>query len=171
MKKLLIFDRQPSLSMDELEHHLFDTEATRDDYLDMSPKNVQDFRLQEGYVHYSEWDLAVKEGDEFEYWHMAWHGEHPFVFDDPYMEKLVKIEKHFRGPKALCMMAGHKNKRTVATYRMTKEMSERLTSALPDLLEHVDNETTTTAVLLQIALPRDFVLAEEDGGTEDKAGV
>jgi hypothetical protein len=168
MKKLLIFHTQSLFSANDLENYLYDTGATRDSYLDMEPVTQVSGKLKATHWHYSEWDIAGKDGEEgVDLWYMGWAGGEKFVFDDPYLMKLFAFEKAFRGPKAQCMSAIWKDYFTYATYRIDKELSAILSIVLADLLEHVDNETYTVDVAAAMGLSVDY-LAEEDTPAKEK---
>ena len=161
MKKLLIFRRQALFDANDLENYLYDTGATRDDYLDMDPVNAVSGKLKETHWHYSEWDIAGREADkDVDLWHVGWVGEQPFVFDDPYLMKLSAFEKAFRGPKASCIIVVHKDRFTHVTYRIDKELSAILSIVMADLLEHIDNETFHPCIAESLGLTEEFVREE-----------
>lgn len=139
MKKLLIFHPQSLFSADDLENYLYDSEALRDDYLDMSPLKAFQGALSQTKYHYSEWDVALKaDDDKYDQWHVVWAGDDQFVFDDPYLKQIGEFQNTLRMGRGRCMAAWHRPKVTYAIYKVQKELSGRTTEHLADLLESID---------------------------------
>jgi hypothetical protein len=157
MKKLLIFHPQALFDANDLENYLYDSQAIRDDYLDMSPVNVISGVLSETKYSYSEWNIALKEGDDAHYWHICWCSETPFAFDDPYLLNLAAFEKAFRGTRAQCTIVIHKPKVTYVVYKMEAEVSDLLALHLADILGNVDNHTYTPEMAEWFGLGHDYL--------------
>lgn len=157
MKKLLIFHPQSRFDANDLEHYLYDSQATRDDYLDMSPVNIISGVLSMTKYNYSEWDLALKEGDDSHHWHICWCSEETFAFDDPYLMELSQFEKAFRGTRAQCITVIHKPKVTYAVYKMEAEVSDLLALHLADILGNVDNHTYTPEMAEWLGLGAEYL--------------
>ena len=141
MRKLLIFSSRGELSLDDWEHYLYDTEASRAEFLDMDPIRPQTLKLGGGNAHYSEWDIALKESEsEYQYWHLLFEDdEHVFAYDDPFLEKMCSgFWRAVKGTKASIRVVYHKDKRSLLVIRMTTELSERVSSHLHDLVALLD---------------------------------
>lgn len=162
MRKLLILSRQSMFDINDLEHYLYDTEASRDDFLDMDPVNVKSGKLSEGTYHYSEWDLAQKDKETHDYLHVAFCGDDEFVFENAYLTRLSKFVKVINGTHAVTTAVLHKSKRTIVIVRMTKKISELFTACFEQLLGSVDNEVFTEELAELLGIPRSFCTEEID---------
>lgn len=158
MKKMLIFHPQARFDANDLDNYLYDSTATRDDWLDMAPLAALPGVLSETKYHYSEWDLVLKEGDDYHYWYLIWcDDEHDFPFDNPYLMGLSAFEKVFRGTRAQCMSVVHKPKVTYVVYKVESEISDRVTLHIADLLGCVDSSTYTEDMAESLGLGRSYV--------------
>lgn len=161
MRKLLIFAQRAVMDTDSLENFLYDTEASRDAFLEMIPQNQQTGKLSECYYHYSEWDLMVPEGDKYEYLHVAFEGDAEFVAVNPPYQRLLGFEKLFRGTKGLLTVVSNRKRKNYRIYRLHKEMSDKVTTALSVLLEQVDNETFS-GELVEFGLSTTYRTADDE---------
>lgn len=158
MKKMLIFHPQALFDANDLDNHLYDSTATRDDWLDMTPLATLSGVLSETKYHYSEWDLALKEGDEYHYWYLCWcDEENKFPFDNPYLLHLSTFEKTFRGTRARCISVVHKSKVTYAIYKMESEISDRISLHLANLLGTVDSHLYTAELAESLGLTVEYL--------------
>lgn len=153
MKKLLVFHKDRELSANDLETFLYDSEATRDEWLDMLPQNPQTGKLTTTCYHYSEWALALKADDAlFEDWHVVWSDDAPWPLEREPLNRFGSFDKAFRGPNALCTVAGSKGNMTYAIYRLKKSLGETLSAVLPELLGHFDKGTFSHEVAISLQL-------------------
>lgn len=146
MKKLLVIRSSPGIEPNDLEIYLYDSGAIRSDYLDMDPLTTQEGVLRQTRWHLTSWDLAVKNDTTHHDWHIAWCGQHPYVFDDPYLLELSRWEKAFRGKDNNCHAVIHKTNVTYVHYQLTPEVSELLSTHIGTLLGALDDKSFSESV-------------------------
>lgn len=167
MRKLLIFSSRGELSLDDWEHYLYDTEASRAEFLDMDPIRPQKLRLSGCNAHYSEWDIALKESEsDYQYWHLLFEDdEQSFAYDNPFLSRMCgAFWSAVKGTKAMIRVVYHKDKRSLLIIRMTTELSERVSTHLSDLLTRLDGENYDEEAAKDFGLEKEYL--HEDIETE-----
>lgn len=160
MRKLLILNVQTQYDASDLENYLYDTEASRDDFLDMLPSGIQSGKLSSTSWHYSEWALAHKDEGDYDYLHVVHQSDTRFAFDDKDTERVANLYKAFIGTQAMITVVYHKANRTIVIVKLAKVLSAIVTEGLKQILESVDREEYTEELAKTLGLGEEVIRAD-----------
>lgn len=141
MKKLLVFSDGRISEKQQLDDYLYDSEVTRDDFIDLDPSDDKAVVLDNMAVRATSWDVVFKGDDKFDQWHFLVDHDDSYDFNEPKHKAAVELLKPYHSPHVRVIAVIHLTGRYVVIYRVVRSLSSLFDEHLERMLESYNDQT------------------------------
>jgi hypothetical protein len=163
MKKMLVFGDEHVQDRVNLDDFLYDSEVTRDDFVNMEPTFRDDYLAGGIAIMTSSWDIVFKDDDKYDVWHFLVTGKDPYDFEEPCHKAAAGLFSPYQHKLLFNLRAVLFTKGNyVLIYRLPKKLSELIDLHLPQLADSFDGTTYTHRIPEDVLGPLIASLSKEE---------
>lgn len=143
MKKLLVFSDGHISERQQLEDYLYDSEVTRDDFIDMNPSDELSITTSGIAVNVTSWPVVFKGDDKYDQWHFLVVHEDTYAFDEIKHVAALNLMKPYHSEHVRVIAVSHSSGHLVFIYRIAHALSKLIGEHIDKLLESFNGKEYT----------------------------